>query len=76
MHPDYYYKGIDTQAMEFAYEKARRLRKSIIALWVLAEKTNSIRFYEKCGFFADGKTHTLHFSKGLEYIKMRKDLMI
>ena len=74
LHPDYYRKGIGTQAMEFAYDKARRLGKSIITLWVLAENTNSIRFYEKCGFCADGKTQALNYGKDLECIRMRKDL--
>jgi len=76
LHPDYYRKGIGTQAMEFAFDKACRLGKSIITLWVLADNTNSIRFYEKCGFFADGKTQTLNYGKDLVCIRMRKDLAI
>jgi len=75
LHPDYYRKGIGTQAVNFAFDKARKLDKRFMTVWVLAENHNSIKFYEKCGFVADGKTKTREYGKVLEAIRMKKDLM-
>ena len=74
LHPDYYRQGIGTQAMEFAYNKARSWGKTVMTLWVFAENISSIKFYEKCGFTADGKTKILNCGKPLTAIRMRKDL--
>jgi len=74
LHPDYFRQGIGTQAMGFAYDIARRLGKTAMTVWVLAENINAIRFYEKCGFIADGKTKPRTYGKVLELIRMRRDL--
>ena len=74
LHPDYYRQGIGTKAVEFAFEKARGLGKTVMTVWVFAENTNSIKFYEKCGFVADGKTKTYDCRKIMECIRMRRDL--
>ena len=74
LHPDYFRKGIGTKAMEYAFACARDMGKEFMTVWVLAENTNSIKFYEKCGFAADGKTKSLDYGKPLECIRMRKDL--
>jgi len=74
LHPDYYRRGIGTQAMEFAYDKARSWGKEEMIVWVFAENTNTIRFYEKCGFVADGKTKTYEVGKVMDSIRMRRDL--
>ena len=74
LHPDYYRQGIGTHAMDFAFDKARNLGKKIMTLWVFADNINSIKFYEKCGFAADGKTKILNCGKPLTAIRMRKDL--
>ena len=71
IHPDYYRQGIGTQAMEFAYGKARSLGKTAMALWVFAENINSIKFYEKCGFVADGKVREENRGKVTKSIRMR-----
>ena len=75
LHPDYYHKGIGTQAVNFAFDKARKLGKKSMNVWVFAENYNSINFYEKCGFIADGKTHTHDYGKIVYSIRMKKDLL-
>jgi len=74
LHPDYYRRGIGTQAMAFAFDKARGLGKTVITLWVFAENTNAVKFYEKCGLTPDGKTKTLDCGKPMASIRMRRDL--
>lgn len=74
LHPYYYRKGIGRQAMEFAFEKVRGFGKTVITLWVFAENTNSIQFYETCGFIPDGKTKTYDCGKIMQCIRMRKTL--
>ena len=74
LHPDYSQQGIGTQAMEFAFDIARNLGKTIITVWVLKENLNSVRFCEKCGFLADGKVKEREYGKALLIIRMRKDL--
>jgi len=74
LHPDYYRKGIGTQAVNFAFDKAINLGKRFMNVWVFAENYNSINFYKKCGFVADGKTKTLECGKTKECIRMKKEL--
>ncbi len=72
--PDCFRMGIGTQAMDFAYEICRKSGKTGLVLWVLEKNTGSIRFYEKCGFVADGKTYDRNFDKPLMSIRMRRGL--
>ena len=74
LHPDYYRKGIGTQAVDFAFDKARSLGKKYMNVWVFAENYNSIKFYEKCGFTADGQSKTYDCRKITNCIRMKKDL--
>jgi len=74
LHPDYYRQGIGTQAMEFAFTKARSLGKTAMTVWVFVENVNSIEFYEKCGFSADGKTNIHDYGKVVESIRMRRGI--
>jgi ribosomal protein S18 acetylase RimI-like enzyme len=74
LHPDYFRMGIGTQAMNFAFEKARKLTKTGMIVWVLAENINSVNFYKKCGFTADGKTSEKDYGKRLKSIRMRRVL--
>lgn len=74
LHPDYFRQGAGTRAMDFAFDTARNAHKQSMTVWVLAENVNAIRFYEKCGFAADGKTETTEHGKTLERIRMRRDL--
>jgi len=71
LHPDVYRQGIGSQAMDFAYGKARSLGKTTMTVWVLAENTNTINFYEKCGFVTDGATKTVEYGKPLQVIRMQ-----
>ena len=74
LHPDYYRQGIGSKVMDFAFDKARSLGKNIMTLWVFADNTNSIKFYEKCGFIADGKTKIINCSKEMLCIRMRRKI--
>ena len=74
LHPDYYRRGIGTQAMKFVCDETRKLNKKYINVWVFAVNTNSINFYKKCGFIADGKTQTMECGKTMECIRMKKEL--
>ncbi len=74
LHPDYFRMGIGTQAMNFAFDIARSLGKTVMTVWVFAENENSISFYAKCGFVADGKTKNNEYGRVIDSIRMRKDL--
>jgi len=74
LHPYYFRQGIGTQAMEFAFDKARDLGKTAMTVWVLAENANTIHFYEKCGFDEDGKTKEVEYGRILECVRMCCDL--
>jgi ribosomal protein S18 acetylase RimI-like enzyme len=74
LHPDYFRMGIGTKAMEFTCEKARSIGKTSMIVWVLDENVNSIRFYEKYGFYTDGKIMNSKYGKENGRIRMRKDL--
>lgn len=76
LHPDYYRRGIGTKAMEYALQKAHEAGKSNIILWVFAENSDSIKFYERCGFVSDGAFKTLNLGKELKVIRMRRPLKI
>jgi len=74
LHPDYFRQGIGTLAMEFAFQKARDLGKKIMLVWVISDNINAIRFYEKCGFAADGCKREKDAGKILTSIRMRKSI--
>ncbi len=74
LHPDYQRMGIGTIAMDFAADKARRRGKTSMVLWVFAENAASIRFYEACGFAADGGTMTYDCGKAMQSVRMRRAL--
>jgi RimJ/RimL family protein N-acetyltransferase len=48
--------------------------RTVIIIWVLAENKNAIKFYEKCGFVADGGKRIWQYGKPLEGIRMRRVL--
>ena len=50
--PEYYGKGVSRLLMEARLEKLSQYND--VTLWVLKENHRAIRFYEKCGFTADG----------------------
>jgi len=74
LHPQYFRRGLGTKAMDFAINKARELGKKTLTVWVFADNINSIKFYEKCGFTADGKTDIIEYGKPLKGIRMRRPL--
>jgi len=72
--PEYFRQGIGTQAVEFAFTKARSLDMKVMIVWLLEENVNAKRFYEKHGFTVDGITREENFGKILNSIRMRIDL--
>ena len=50
--PEYCGKGIGLRLMEAALEHLKEYPE--ICLWVFKENKRAIRFYQKCGFHADG----------------------
>jgi RimJ/RimL family protein N-acetyltransferase len=72
LHPDCFRKGIGTKALIFAFDIAHNLEKKYMNIWVLADNINSRRFYEYCGFIADGKIRKVEYGKALDCIRMRK----
>ena len=49
---EYYGKGVGRRLMDAALERLKEY--PTVCLWVLKENRRAIRFYEKCGFAADG----------------------
>ena len=74
LHPDYFRQGIGTLAMGFALKKARELGKKTMLVWVNSENANAIKFYEKCGFAADGRVREQDVGKKLTSVRMRKTI--
>jgi ribosomal protein S18 acetylase RimI-like enzyme len=72
LHPDYYRMGIGSKAMKFALEKAHEKNKKHIVVWVFEENENSINFYKKHGFMADGMTRIHDYGKPVNSIRMRR----
>jgi len=74
LHPDYFRMGIGTKAMEFAFKKLTVFGKTAMIVLVLDENANSIKFYEKCGFTADGKVMNAEYGKVNGRIRMWREL--
>ena len=74
LHPHYFGQGIGTRAMEFAFNKALSLGKTVLVLWVLADNVNAIKFYKKLGFTANGERREFNYGKLLTAIRMRRNL--
>jgi len=74
LHPDFYRQGIGTKAVDFAFDLARGLSKKSMTVWTFAENRNAIKFYEKCGFRADGKTRTYEYGKIMDSFRMSRML--
>lgn len=74
LHPDYFRRGIGTQAVAFAIEKVRSLGKKTMVLWCLAANTSGLSFYKKCGFLPDGAEQTVNYGVPLRSIRLRRNL--
>lgn len=74
LHPDYYHRGIGTIALDFAMNKAREAGKTNMLLWVFEENKNAVKFYEKCGFAADGASKVYNCDKKMNCIRMKRSL--
>lgn len=74
LHPDYYRKGIGTQAMDFALNLAQQKDKKSMVLWVLKDNINSRSFYEKCGFAHDGTEKQMTMGKILTAFRYRREI--
>ena len=58
--PDQQGSGAGGALLGAAVEHLRGLRLSPVLLWVLRGNERSRRFYERCGFAADGVVHDYH----------------
>ena len=74
LHPDFYRQGVGTQALAFAFDKARGLGKREMTVWVFSENANAIAFYRACGFAPDGKTAVGEYGRPIESMRMRRTL--
>ena len=74
LHPAFCHRGIGTAAMNFALEKGRAAGRSRMILWVFAENTGAIRFYEACGFAPDGAEKIYNCGKDLRSIRMQRKI--
>ena len=48
-------KGLGRQLMNYAIQKAKEMRKSYVWLGVWEKNTDAIDFYERLGFYEDGR---------------------
>ena len=72
--PEYFRQGIGTQAMEFAFDRARGLGKKVMTVWLIADNLNAKNFYKKFGFAEDGKSRISKRGRIMEDIRMREAL--
>ena len=68
---DYWGKGVGARLVETALENLKDFQ--IVALWVFKDNLRARKFYEKCGFKADGKENTFALITPLEEIRMTKE---
>ena len=64
---EYYGKGVGRRLMEAGLAQLRAYPR--VCLWVLKGNARAIRFYQKCGFRADGE-EAFHPNVGAEEIRM------
>lgn len=70
--PEYWNLGIGSRLMNWGINELRNKGYSKIALWVLEDNLNAIKFYEKHGFKFDGTIKEIFIGKNLNecrYIK-------
>ena len=67
---EYYGMGVGYRLMQAGLERIREYPKIIVR--VLKENSRAIRFYERCGFAADGSEETLELGSPVAVIRMRK----
>ena len=68
---EYYGTGLGGRLMDAALEKLGA--RGRVYLWVLKENARAIRFYEKCGFRADGEEKYLESLGAAEIRMVRQD---
>ena len=74
LHPDYFRKGIGTEVLNYAFNKAKELGKNNMVVWVFTKNTNTINFYKKCGFVPEIKTKTYDCGILMDCFRMKKVL--
>lgn len=63
------------QAMNFAFDKAVSNGKSNMILWAFAKNTDAIKFYDKCGYVADGATKIYNWDINEMYQNEEENIM-
>lgn len=69
----YYGTGLGRRLMDAALEKLAGVDR--VALWVLKDNKRAIRFYEKCGFAADGTEKPISLGTEITEIRMVRENM-
>jgi ribosomal protein S18 acetylase RimI-like enzyme len=73
--PEFWNLGIGSELIRWGINELRNMGYSNVALWVLEDNTNAIKFYEKNGFNFDGTKKEIFIGKSLNdcrYIKTIK----
>ena len=65
---EYYGQGVGYGLMQAGLSQVEAYPQ--IAVWVLKENKRAIRFYERCGFHADGREETLQLGSPVTEIRM------
>lgn len=68
-------QGIGTEAIKFAFKKAKEVGKNNIILWFFEKNISSIKFYERCGFVADGASKIYNCGNEMKCLRMRRSLL-
>ncbi len=65
---EYYGQGVGYRLMQAGLAQLESYPQ--IAVWVLKENERAIKFYERCGFHADGREETLQLGSPVTEIRM------
>lgn len=74
LRPEYIGKGFGRMMMDYAVETLHQQGFDSIIVWALEDNARACRFYEKCGYVADGTKKEINIGKPLTEIRFRKSL--
>lgn len=74
--PEYIGKGYGTDMIRFSVSFLANAGFDSIYLWVLEENNQARKFYQKCGFSADGSKKKMNIGKHLNVIRMRTKIKL
>lgn len=74
LRPEYIGTGFGHKMMDYAVETLQQQGFNTMIVWALEDNTRACRFYEKCGYVADGAKKEINIGKPLTEIRFRKNL--